>query len=84
VRPMALDEKVAARLGVGRAAARAAMAAVVLAAASGATTGFEVSAFSRYDSANRSSRPESTSPRFHTSARLASMSGIWNRPPDSV
>ncbi|MQY16501.1 hypothetical protein SRB5_67000 [Streptomyces sp. RB5] len=35
-------------------------------------------------SANRSSFPASTSPRFHTSARLASMSGTRNRAPDPV
>lgn len=52
--------------------------------ASGASTGLAVSAFSTKLSAKTSSRPLSTSPRFHTSARLASMSGIRNRSPDSV
>lgn len=51
---------------------------------SGASTGLAVSAFSTKLSAKTSSRPLSTSPRFQTSARLASMSGTWNRSPDSV
>lgn len=52
--------------------------------ARGASTGLAVSAFSTKLSAKTSSRPLSTSPRFHTSARFASMSGIRKCSPDSV